>query len=87
MVCGLLEAKRSGVGKVVDAAMVDGVALLFRAIYGMHASGTWVDRREANVLDGALISTAYMRPATGTSNMFFSQSTNMSLRRCRLRAE
>jgi alpha-methylacyl-CoA racemase len=52
MVCGLLEAKRSGRGQVVDAAMVDGAAILFSAIYGMHASGTWVDRRETNVLDG-----------------------------------
>jgi alpha-methylacyl-CoA racemase len=52
MVCGILEAKRSGVGQVIDAAMADGVALLFSATYGMHASGTWVDRREANVLDG-----------------------------------
>jgi alpha-methylacyl-CoA racemase len=52
MVCGLLDAKRSGLGQVVDAAMVDGAAMLFSAIYGMHASGTWVDRREANVLDG-----------------------------------
>jgi alpha-methylacyl-CoA racemase len=52
MVCGLLEAKQSGLGQVVDAAMVDGAATLFSAIYGMHASGTWVDRRETNVLDG-----------------------------------
>jgi alpha-methylacyl-CoA racemase len=52
MVCGLLEAKRSGVGQVVDAAMFDGAAILFSAIYGMHASGKWLDMREANVLDG-----------------------------------
>jgi alpha-methylacyl-CoA racemase len=52
MVCGLLEAKGSGVGQVVDAAMVDGAAILFSAIYGMHASGKWLDLREANVLDG-----------------------------------
>jgi alpha-methylacyl-CoA racemase len=52
MVCGLLEARRSGVGQVVDAAMFDGAAILFSAIYGMHASGKWLDMREANVLDG-----------------------------------
>jgi hypothetical protein len=58
--------KRSRVGQAVDAVMVDGVALLFSANYGMHASGTRVHRREANVLDGALISTACTRPATGS---------------------
>jgi alpha-methylacyl-CoA racemase len=53
LVCGLLEARRSGKGQVVDAAMVDGVAVLFSAVSGMHASGTWRDERAANVLDGA----------------------------------
>jgi len=53
MVCGLLEAMKSGKGQVVDAAMVDGAAILFGAIYGMHASGSWRDERACNVLDGA----------------------------------
>ncbi len=52
MVCGLLEAARSGRGQVVDAAMVDGAALLFGAVFGMHAAGMWRDRRGANLLDG-----------------------------------
>jgi alpha-methylacyl-CoA racemase len=53
MVCGLLEAKKSGKGQVLDAAMVDGAAILFSAIYGMHASGSWRDERATNLLDGA----------------------------------
>ena len=52
MVCGLLETARSGRGQVVDAAMVDGAALLFGAVFGMHAAGLWTDRRGANMLDG-----------------------------------
>jgi alpha-methylacyl-CoA racemase len=52
MVCGLLEASKSGKGQVVDAAMVDGAAILFSAIHGMHASGSWQDQRASNVLDG-----------------------------------
>jgi alpha-methylacyl-CoA racemase len=52
MVCGLLEASRSGQGQVVDAAMVDGTALLMGAAYGMHAAGLWSDRRGDNLLDG-----------------------------------
>jgi alpha-methylacyl-CoA racemase len=51
MVCGLLEAQRSGTGQVVDAAMVDGAALLFGGIFGMHAAGLWKDERGANLLD------------------------------------
>ena len=45
MVCGLLEAQRSGKGQVVDAAMVDGAALLFGGIFGLHATGFWTDER------------------------------------------
>ena len=53
MVCGLLEAHRSGKGQVVDAAMVDGTALLMGAAYGMLGSGLWDDtQRESNMLDG-----------------------------------
>src|SRR5476649_512460 len=53
MVCGLLEAQRSGKGQVVDAAMVDGAALLLGGIYGMAGAGLWnEDAREGNMLDG-----------------------------------
>jgi len=53
MVCGLLEAQKSGKGQVVDAAMVDGAALLLGGIYGMAGAGLWNDNdREANLLDG-----------------------------------
>lgn len=53
MVCALLEAARSGRGQVVDAAMVDGAALLFGAAFGAFQAGLWRDEREANMLDGA----------------------------------
>ena len=43
MVCGLLEAQRSGKGQVIDAAMVDGAALLLGGIYGMAGAGLWND--------------------------------------------
>ncbi|MGH7042202.1 MAG: CaiB/BaiF CoA transferase family protein, partial [Acetobacteraceae bacterium] len=53
MVCALLEAARSGRGQVVDAAMVDGAALLFGAAFGAFQAGAWRDERAANMLDGA----------------------------------
>jgi alpha-methylacyl-CoA racemase len=50
VVCALLETSRSGQGQVIDAAMVDGAALLAAMIYGFRAAGTWRERG-TNVLD------------------------------------
>lgn len=52
MVAALLEAARTGTGQVVDAAMVDGTALLMTPIYELAGLGWWQDRRGANLLDG-----------------------------------
>jgi alpha-methylacyl-CoA racemase len=52
VVCAALEAKTSGRGQVVDAAMTDGAALLGAMMYGFRAYGAWSDTREANLLDG-----------------------------------
>jgi alpha-methylacyl-CoA racemase len=51
VVCALLEAKRSGRGQVVDAAMVDGAASLAAAVFGLRAVGMWNDERGDNILD------------------------------------
>ena len=51
MVCALLEARDSGQGQVVDAAMVDGAASLMTAFFGMAASGFWSEERGTNMLD------------------------------------
>jgi alpha-methylacyl-CoA racemase len=50
--CAVLEARQSGKGQVVDAAMVDGSALLGAMLYGLRGYGTWVEERESNMLDG-----------------------------------
>jgi alpha-methylacyl-CoA racemase len=47
----LLEARTSGQGQVVDAAMVDGATSLMTLIYGFHAAGYWKDERGTNRLD------------------------------------
>ncbi len=52
VVCALLEARRSGRGQIVDAAMTDGVSLLMAMMYSLRANGRWRDERQANVLDG-----------------------------------
>jgi alpha-methylacyl-CoA racemase len=51
MLCALLERERSGRGQVIDAAMVEGSALLATAIYAKRASGLWRDQRGSNLLD------------------------------------
>ena len=53
VVAALLEAGRSGTGQVVDAAMVDGAALLSTQLHELLAAGLWTDRRGTNLLDGA----------------------------------
>jgi alpha-methylacyl-CoA racemase len=52
ILAALVERGRSGLGQVVDAAMVDGSALLTSFIYGMLATGAWQDNRGTNLLDG-----------------------------------
>jgi alpha-methylacyl-CoA racemase len=52
VVCAAFEAKQSGKGQVVDAAMTDGAALLGAMMYGLRAFGSWSDQRESNLLDG-----------------------------------
>jgi alpha-methylacyl-CoA racemase len=52
LVCALLEARASGRGQVVDAAMTDGASTLAAMIYSFRATGIWRDERAANLLDG-----------------------------------
>jgi alpha-methylacyl-CoA racemase len=52
MVCGLLEAQRSGQGQVIDAAMVDGAATLMAMFFSLAATGRFINQRGANRLDG-----------------------------------
>lgn len=51
IVCGILEARSSGQGQVIDAAMVDGAALLTSLMHGMRAAGAWNDTPGTNLLD------------------------------------
>ena len=51
LLAGILSARSTGKGQVVDCAMVDGAALLSTVIYMMHAVGMWNDERGMNVLD------------------------------------
>jgi alpha-methylacyl-CoA racemase len=52
ILAALAERSRSGLGQVVDAAMVDGAALLTTFLHGMIADGQWPGGRGENLLDG-----------------------------------
>lgn len=53
MLAAMLEARQSGKGQVVDAAMVDGAASMLTLFHGLMAGGMWADQRQSNFLDGA----------------------------------
>jgi alpha-methylacyl-CoA racemase len=52
MLAAIIEAKQTGKGQVVDAAMVDGSANLMAYMYGGMAGGVWRNERESNNVDG-----------------------------------
>lgn len=52
VLAALLEARGSGLGQVVDAAIVDGAAHLNTLALGLIAGGAWQERRGTNLLDG-----------------------------------
>lgn len=52
ILAALVERSASGMGDVVDAAMVEGAALLTTMMHGMRSDGLWSDEREDNLLDG-----------------------------------
>ncbi|MEO0997119.1 MAG: CaiB/BaiF CoA-transferase family protein [Pseudomonadota bacterium] len=53
VLAALLEARESGEGQVIDAAMTDGSASLMAVFHGFQKLGLWQPQRESNLLDGA----------------------------------
>ncbi|HIF09130.1 MAG TPA: CoA transferase [Sneathiellales bacterium] len=52
LICGILEAQKSGEGQVVDAAMIEGSALLANMFFSFRATQSWIEERGSNILDG-----------------------------------
>jgi len=53
ILAAVIEAKSSGKGQVVDAAMTDGSAILMAMFNSLHAMGMWSTKRASNLLDSA----------------------------------
>jgi alpha-methylacyl-CoA racemase len=52
VLAGVIAARSTGQGQVVDAAMTDGAALLMSMMYTLKAMGQWTQQRGNNLLDG-----------------------------------
>ena len=52
VLAAIIEARTTGKGRVVDAAMTDGTSLLSALFFSMTASGLWSGERGTNLLDG-----------------------------------
>jgi alpha-methylacyl-CoA racemase len=52
LLAALHEAKASGRGQVVDAAIVDGASHLMTMMYSLYRAGAWADERGTNFGDG-----------------------------------
>jgi alpha-methylacyl-CoA racemase len=51
MLAGILSARATGIGQVVDCAMAEGASLLMAMIWGLRGQGDWTDERGTNELD------------------------------------
>lgn len=52
VLAGVISARNTGRGQVVDAAMTDGAAVLMSMMYTLKAMGQWTQERGSNLLDG-----------------------------------
>ena len=52
LVSGILRARETGQGQVIDGAITDGCAVMSMLIQGLRSQRLWVDRRQSNALDG-----------------------------------
>jgi alpha-methylacyl-CoA racemase len=52
LLAGVIHARATGQGQVIDCAMSDGAASLMAMFYGFKAAGAWSGTRRTNLLDG-----------------------------------
>ncbi|MDB5681404.1 MAG: CoA transferase [Sphingomonas bacterium] len=52
LLAGIIHARATGQGQVVDSAILDGAASLMAMVYSRTANGIWKDERESNFCDG-----------------------------------
>jgi alpha-methylacyl-CoA racemase len=65
VLAALWEARSTGRGQVVDAAIVDGTAHMLSIVHSLLAEGRWTDRRGTNLIDGGAPFYSVYRTAEG----------------------
>ncbi|MET9327632.1 CaiB/BaiF CoA-transferase family protein [Tsukamurella sp. NPDC003166] len=65
LLAAVIEARTSGSGQVIDAAMVDGAASLMTLFHGLREAGYWTDERGVNRLDSGAPWYSVYRAADG----------------------
>jgi len=69
VLAGIIEARSSGKGQVVDAAMCDGVSSMLNMFHALKATGRWTDQAGTNLLDGGA---PFYRPYKCKDGRYFS---------------
>lgn len=69
VLAGIIEARSSGKGQVVDAAMCDGVSSMLTMFHALKATGRWTDQAGTNLLDGGA---HFYRPYRCKDGRYFS---------------
>src|SRR5947208_33504 len=69
VLAGVIEARASGKGQVVDAAMCDGVSSMLTMFHALKATGRWTDQAGTNLLDGGA---HFYRPYRCKDGKYFS---------------
>jgi alpha-methylacyl-CoA racemase len=52
LLAGVISARATGKGQVMDAAIVDGTATLYATIKSLHKAGAWPNPPGENTIDG-----------------------------------
>ncbi len=52
ILAGIISARSTGKGQVIDSAITDGSALMTALLYGLQEAGIWTNQRQDNFLDG-----------------------------------
>ena len=69
VLAGIIEARSSGKGQVVDAAMCDGVSSMLTMFHALKATGRWTEQAGTNLLDGGA---HFYRPYKCKDGKYFS---------------
>ncbi len=54
ILASLLKAEKTGIGEIVDAAIIDGTTSMMGIVHSLHSLGQWSNKRQSNLLDGSM---------------------------------